>query len=151
MGQSLVNNYVHIIFSTKNRIPYIDASIEDKLFRYLGGICNSYECEPIVIGGHLNHVHILCKLSKKMTLVKLLKELKSSSSKWIKTSNIRKFEDFSWQKGYGAFSINPREVEIVIQYINNQHKHHATKSFQEEYLAFLNQYKVKYDLKYLWQ
>jgi putative transposase len=88
-------------------------------------------------------------LSKKITLAKLLEEVKSHSSKWIKTQDAR-LANFYWQNGYGAFSVNPSEVETVIKYISNQHAHHAKKTFQEEYRAFLKKYRVEYDEKYVW-
>lgn len=149
MGQSLVKNYLHIVFSTKNRKPLIDEDIENELYSYLAGICNKLECYPIKVGGHTNHVHVLCNLSKKMALVKLMEELKSHSSKWIKTKG-DKYSNFYWQDGYGAFSVNPREVEVVVKYIENQKELHRKKSFQEEFVAFLEKYNVEFDEKYVW-
>lgn len=149
MGQSLVKNYIHLIFSTKHRKPLIQAPVENDLHAYLGGICKRLECQPIKIGGYTDHVHILCMLSKKIALVKLLEEVKSHSSKWIKS----KFDNqshFYWQDGYGAFSVNPYEVDVVINYIVNQKEHHAKMSFQDEYRAFLKKYKVDYDERYVW-
>ncbi len=85
MSQSLVKNYVHLIFSTKYRQPLIHAPVEAELHAYLGGICKSLECHPIKVGGYVDHIHILCMLSKKLALMKLLEEVKSHSSKWVKT------------------------------------------------------------------
>jgi len=149
MPQSLVRNYMHIIFSTKNRRPLINPQIENELYRYLGGICHNLDCTPIKIGGHSDHVHILCLLSKKIALIKLLEEVKTDSSKWMKTMG-EDLTDFYWQNGYGAFSVNPSEVDKVIQYIANQKEHHQKKSFQDEYRAFLKKYKVEYDERYVW-
>ena len=147
MGQSLVKNYTHIVFSTKYRQPLISEAIEDELYSYLGGICKALECPPIKIGGHYDH--ILCLLSKKITLMKLLEEVKSHSSKWIKTKG-ESFKNFYWQDGYGAFSVNPAQVDIVIKYITNQKKYHSKKNFQDEYRMFLKKYKVEYDERYVW-
>ncbi len=149
MGQSLVKNYIHLVFSTKNRLPLITNDIEPELYAYLGGICSSLDCTPIKIGGIEDHVHILCLLSKKIALMKLLEEVKGHSSKWIKTKG-NDFKDFSWQNGYGAFSVNPAEVDVVINYIANQREHHRNRTFQEEYLSFLKKYKVEYDEKWIW-
>jgi REP element-mobilizing transposase RayT len=149
MGQSLVKNYIHIVFSTKHHEPLIQLPYADELHSYLGGICKNLECQPIKIGGYTDHVHILCLLSKKITLIKLLEELKSHSSKWIKTKGAL-LEKFYWQDGYGAFSINPTEVDKVIDYIANQDEHHRKKTFQDEYRAFLKKYQVEYDEKYVW-
>jgi REP element-mobilizing transposase RayT len=149
MSQSLVKNYIHIIFSTKHRQPLIDLPVEAELHSYLGGICNKFECQPIKVGGYVDHIHILCLLSKKLALMKLVEEVKSHSSKWIKTRG-EAFRNFYWQDGYGAFSVNPTAVEKVITYIDSQHEHHGKKTFQEEFLAFLKKYKVDYDERYLW-
>ncbi len=149
MSQSLVKNYIHIVFSTKYRQPLIRAPYEEELHAYLGGICNNLDCQPIKIGGYTDHVHILCLLSKKITLIKLLEELKSHSSKWMKTKD-QSLNNFYWQDGYGAFSINSSEVETVTTYIANQHEHHNRMTFQDEYRAFLKKYKVPYDERYAW-
>lgn len=149
MGQSLNKIYVHLVFSTKHRKPLITDLIKEELFSYLGGICKNLECNPIQIGGHHDHVHILCLLSKKIPLTKLMEEVKSHSSKWIKTKGAE-FESFYWQNGYGAFSVNPTELEIVKNYVFNQEEHHKRKTFQEEFLAFLKKYNVEYNDKYVW-
>jgi REP element-mobilizing transposase RayT len=149
MPQSLVKNYVHITFSTKNRYQFIDEHIEGQLFRYLGGICSNLECTPIIVGGYKNHVHILCLLSQEIALVKLIEEVKSHSSKWIKTKGQR-YQNFYWQNGYGCFSVAPSGVDRVKAYISNQEEHHKEKSFKEEYLALLKAYDIEYDIRYVW-
>ncbi|MFN6943993.1 MAG: IS200/IS605 family transposase [Cytophagaceae bacterium] len=149
MPQSLVKNYVHLIFSTKYRDPLILPTIEDKIYGYLSGICQRMECPSLKIGGYTDHIHILCNLSQKIPLMKLLEELKATSSKWMKTQG-DEFLNFYWQRGYGAFSVNPSHVDIVVAYIENQKAHHANKSFQEEYRSFLRKYKVDYDERYVW-
>lgn len=149
MGQSLVKNYIHIIFSTKLRAPQIYQPVQDELYSYLGGICKEMECSPIKIGGYTDHIHILCMLSKKIALMKLLEEMKSHSSKWMKTKGTT-LKNFFWQNGYGAFSVNPTEIETVIAYIENQKEHHKKRTFQDEYRAFLKKYKVEYDERYIW-
>lgn len=149
MAQSLVKNYIHLVFSTKHRYPFIDETIENELFNYLGGVFKNLECQPIIVGGSADHVHILCLLSRKITLAKLLEEVKSHSSKWIKTKG-ENYKNFYWQDGYGAFSVNPKEVAVVIKYISNQREHHIKKTFHREFLQFLEEYKVEYDERYLW-
>ncbi|WP_113924319.1 IS200/IS605 family transposase [Cognataquiflexum aquatile] len=149
MGQSLVKNYIHIIFSTKGRYPLIINPFEKQLHSYLGGICKNHECTPIIIGGYVDHVHILCLLSKKVSLVNLMEDLKSSSSKWMKTLDFT-LKDFYWQDGYGSFSVNPSQVDVVVEYIKNQHDHHRKKTFQDEYRAFLKKYKVEFDERFVW-
>jgi putative transposase len=149
MGQSLVRNYIHIVFSTKHRQSFIHPPHSMELYSYLGGICNNLDSQVIKVGGYSDHVHILCMLSKKITLIKLVEELKSHSSKWMKGKD-DSLKNFYWQDGYGAFSVNPAEVDIVIAYIENQEEHHGKKTFQEEYKAFLRKYEVEYDERYIW-
>lgn len=149
MPQSLVMNYVHITFSTKHRINLIDEKIEAELFKYLGGICKSLECQPFIVGGYQNHIHILCSLSRKISLMKLIEELKSHSSKWIK-NRWEGYNNFYWQNGYGGFSVNPNQVDVVKEYIANQREHHRKKTFKEEFLAFLHKYDIEYDQRFVW-
>jgi putative transposase len=149
MGQSLVQNYIHIIFSTKKRIPLIHPPYENELQSYLGGICRDLECHPIKVGGYTDHIHILCMLSKIVALMKLIEEVKSHFSKWIKTKD-ESLKDFYWQDGYGAFSVNPSQIDAVVKYFDNQHNHHAKITFQDEYRAFLKKYKVEYDERFVW-
>lgn len=149
MGQSLVKNYLHIVFSTKHRQPLIHEPVESELHAYIGGICKNRECHPIKVGGYTDHIHILCMLSKKIALMKLLEEVKSHSSKWIKTKD-DSYKNFYWQDGYGAFSVNPSEVDVVIEYIANQKEHHRKRTFQDEFRAFLKKYHVEYDERYVW-
>ena len=149
MPQSLVKNYVHLVFSTKYRQPFIDKIIQPKLYAYINGICQQNECYLYAIGGIEDHIHILCLLSKKMALYKLLETVKSNSSRWIKTKG-KNYQDFYWQEGYGAFSVNPSEISIVKKYIDNQEKHHKQRDFKNEFRAFLNKYEVEYDERYLW-
>lgn len=149
MGQSLAKNCIHIIFSTKNRTPMITEKIKSELYSYLGGICKKMKCQPIKIGGYKDHVHILCVLSREVALARLLEKVKSSSSRWIKTKGSH-LSKFYWQNGYGAFSVNPSEIDKVISYIEKQKEHHRVKSFQDEYTAFLMKYKMEYDERYIW-
>ena len=149
MPQSLVKNYVHLIWSTKYRQHLIHTPAEEELHAYLGGICKRMECHPIKIGGYTDHVHVLCILSKKIALMKLLEEVKSHSSKWMKTKG-EELNNFYWQDGYGAFSVNPADIDRVIAYIANQKEHHSKITFQDEYRAILKRYKVEYDERYVW-
>ncbi len=140
---------MHITFSTKNWQPYIDMRIKEELFRYLGGICKNLECNPLIVGGHKDHIHILCLLSRKIALMKLIEELKSHSSKWIKTKG-KQYQKFYWQNGYGGFSVHPAQVDVVKNYISTQDEHHKELSFQDEYRVFLKEYDIDYDEQYVW-
>lgn len=149
MPQSLSKVYVHITFSTKYRRNLIDDEIEEELFNYLGGICKALECYPIQVGGYKNHIHIACMLSRKITQAKLLEELKKCSSKWIKTKD-NKYAKFYWQDGYGIFSVNPYEIDILVNYIKNQKRHHHKLGFQDEFRDFLAKNGVEFDERYVW-
>lgn len=150
MPQSLANVLVHIVYSTKNRYPFLkDNDLRSELHAYLGGTCNDLGCQNLTVGGVADHVHLLCSLSRTITIADLLKELKINSSKWMKTKG-KIFEKFSWQNGYGAFSVGRTEVERVVAYIRNQEAHHRHKTFQEEYRVFLKEYQIEYDERYVW-
>lgn len=149
MSQSLSEVYVHITFSTKKRYPFIDENIKEELWTYVGGLCKTLECNPVRVGGYHDHIHICCILSKKITQIKLLEDIKKESSRWIKTKGQR-YEKFYWQDGYGIFSVNPSEIDRGIKYIDNQFQHHRKYTFQDEFMRFLNKYSVKYDERYLW-
>jgi REP element-mobilizing transposase RayT len=127
----------------------IDHTIKERLFDYLGGTCRGLECNPIRVGGHLDHVHILCLLSRKISQAKLLEEVKKQSSLWIKTVSPC-YSNFYWQDGYGAFSVSPSGVERVVNYINDQEEHHISNTFQDEFRGFLKIYEVEYDERYVW-
>ena len=149
MPQSLSKVYVHIVFSTKNRLNTIDKNIENSLYEYIGGICKGMECNPLIVGGHRNHIHVLCLLSRKVTQMKLLEEVKKQSSKWIKTKGLQ-YQKFYWQDDYGIFSVNPSEINKVVNYIKTQEEHHKQRGFKDEFKDFLNTNKVEYDERYLW-
>jgi REP element-mobilizing transposase RayT len=149
MSQSLVKNYLHIVYSTKHRKPLIIPEVEARLYDYVGGICRKLESPSLKIGGHLDHIHVLCRLSQKIALMKFVEEIKSHSSKWIKAIGCD-FNDFYWQDGYGAFSVDPKEVDRVIAYIANQHLHHANQSFEDEFRFMLKEHDMPYDERYVW-
>lgn len=150
MGQSLVQNYVHIVFSTKHREARIYPPYEQELHTFIGGVCKALDCPVLIVGGYTNHIHILCMLSKKLALMTLVQKIKTQSSKWIKTKD-KQFANFFWQNGYGAFSVNPSEIDVVINYIKNQHERHRKKGFKDEYRSFLKKYKVEYNEDYVWE
>jgi len=149
MGQSLTKVYVHIVFSTRNRQKIIDEQIEDSLFEYIGGICKELKCYPVKVGGYLDHIHILCILSKHIAHVKLVETIKKQSSKWVKLKG-QKYVNFYWQSGYAIFSINYNRIDIVERYILNQKKHHQQNSFKNELLEHLKDNDMDYNEEYLW-
>jgi putative transposase len=149
MSKSLVKVYLHIVFSTKYRQKLITPLIKEELHKYLGGTCRELKCQPITVGGHVDHVHILCRLSPGITVSKLLEIIKSHSSKWVK-ERFPGMSNFYWQNGYGAFSLREEGVEALRHYIANQEQHHKKKSFQEEFLEMLIENNVEFDERYLW-
>ncbi len=149
MSQSLTDIILHIVFSTKNRQPWILPEVEQELFQYICGVANNLKCSVIRINGMEDHIHILCSLGKTISVSELVSELKSSSSRWIKSKGDQ-HRLFCWQAGYGGFSVSRPNVEGVIEYISKQKEHHQKISFQDEFLAMLQRAKVDYDEKYLW-
>ena len=140
--------YYHIVFSTKNREPVLLADKRDNLFRYTWGILKNKDCHLYRIGGVEDHVHILTSLHPTIALADLVKEIKTSTSSWIKDENI--FPGFThWQDGYGAFTVSHSDKDAVIEYITGQEEHHKRVSFKDELREFLIRHGVKFDEKYL--
>ena len=139
MGQSLSKILVHIIFSTKERRPWLSDQIANELYRYIIGTLKQYDCETKIIGGIEDHIHILCSLSKNHASNKIIEKIKTSSSKWIKTKG-EKYQDFYWQNGYGIFSVSSIHEDIIYNYIFNQKEHHKKITFKEELQKMLNKY-----------
>jgi len=149
MPQSLSKVLLHVVFSTKNREQTIPEHLRNKLHAYLAGICRERGSEAYRVGGTSNHVHVACSLSRTLSLSKLVEEMKKPSSKWMKQQEGGR-TDFSWQAGYGIFSLGQSQLPALIQYIENQEEHHRNKSFKEELGEFLKKYGVDYDERYLW-
>src|SRR5436190_16619063 len=139
MPQSLARIIVHLVFSTKNREPFIAAEQRQRLFGYLGGALNGMGCPVIAVGGVADHVHLLFVLGRTVSLSKAVEEVKKESSKWSKEA-IR--PAFYWQQGYGAFSVSPSNVEQVKSYIETQEAHHRTMTFQEEFRELLRRHGI---------
>lgn len=150
MGQSLAQIYVHIIFSTKHRKPFLkETELRTKLYAYLAGICKKQDCPALIIGGVEDHVHILCRLGKTIEVATLIREVKRGSSLWIKVQR-KDLQDFHWQDGYGAFSVSPSHVPDLKEYIANQEEHHRRESFQDEFRRICKKYGVEIDERYVW-
>ena len=150
MPQSLAQIYLHIIFSTKAREPFVaDDGIRKEMHAYLASIMKEYDSPALIVGGTADHVHILSMLSRTQTIATIVGEAKRNSSKWIKTKG-GDLGKFQWQNGYGAFSVSASKVGEVRNYIANQMKHHQKFSFQEEYRIFLRKHGVEFDERYVW-
>ncbi len=147
MANTFTSINVHIIFHVKSKGIKILSKDLEKTFAYIGGIINGIGGIPIEIGGITDHIHILASLPKNMSLSDFVRIVKSDSSRWIKTID-KYYNKFSWQEGYGAFSVSSSSVIKTINYIRNQGKHHKTMTFREEYKSFLEAYGIQYDERY---
>ncbi len=150
MSQSLSKLYVQIIFHIKNSSIPIGSEIEDELYAYMASIIKDNESTPIIINGVKNHVHILCLMSKNISLADLVEKVKGQSSRWIKTRD-KEYKLFKWQGGYAGFSVSKSMVEKTKRYIREQKEHHKKKSYRDELIEFLKLYDVDYDLRYIWE
>jgi len=149
MPQSLSLVVVHVIFSTQDRFPCLGASLRPDLHAYLATVARNAGCECYRVGGVADHVHLAIRLSRTITIAQMVETLKTSSSKWIKTQATQ-LGGFSWQRGYGCFSVGPGDVEALCRYIDGQEEHHQSWTFQEEFRAFLVKYGVDFDEAYVW-
>jgi len=149
MSQSLSKIHIHLIFSTKNREAIIGDAVRDSLHAYLAAMLQNMNCPAVWINSVTDHVHILFELGRTMAVSKVVEEVKTSSSKWIKTQG-KEFAGFGWQAGYGAFAVSESNKLVVEQYIRGQKEHHKKKTFQEEFRAFLEKHGVAYDERYVW-
>jgi putative transposase len=149
MPQSLSKVTLHIIFSTKNREPWLDRDVRPRMHAYLATICRDLGAELVRVGGVADHVHIVTTLPRTLSQAELMEQAKKTSSKWIKTLNPR-YRGFFWQRGYSAFSVSSSQLDAVLQYIEAQQAHHRRRTFQEEYLELLRKHDVDFDERYLW-
>ena len=149
MPQSLAKVILHIVFSTKNRQPVIVAEMRDDLASYIAGTLKELDSPPIEVRCVADHVHILCHLSKSRSISGVLKEVKQSSSTWVK-EKWPKMQDFYWQRGYVVSSVSRSNIEAVRSYIDHQEEHHRKRTFKEEFLEFLKRHEIPYDERYVW-
>jgi len=148
MSHTYCSNRVHVIFSTKKREKNLSEDFQPKLWAYMVGIAHNQGFEAMIIGGVEDHIHALLVLPPSLPLAKAVQFLKGSSSKWINETGAAGAR-FAWQEGYGAFSVSASQTSDVVDYIRGQREHHAKKSFEEEFVAFLKKYRVEYDPSYV--
>ncbi len=149
MPQSLGLVIVHIVFSTKERHPWLGPDVRPRVHAYLATVARAAGCKCYRAGGVADHVHFAIRLSRTITIADLVENLKTASSKWLKTLS-PDLASFFWQRGYGAFSVGPSDLDALLAYIDNQEAHHQTQTFQDEYRAFLKKYAIDYDETYVW-
>ena len=150
MPQSLSAVYVHLVFSTKERRPFLrDKAVRDSLHAYMGGVSKTLECPPLIVGGVEDHVHLLCRFGRTITQAEWVKELKRVSNGWLKEQG-GDYADFEWQGGYADFSVSQSNLEQVKQYIASQEEHHRKMTFQDELRALLHKHDIEFDERYVW-
>ena len=149
MAHTFTNLLTHVIFSTKDRHPEMTPDIKPRLLAYMGGIVRALDGIAMAIGGPADHVHLLVKTPATVAISDFVRIVKANSSRWVHETFPR--ATFTWQTGYGAFSVSHSSVEAVREYIAGQEEHHKTLSFQEEFVAFLHRHGMEYDERYLWE
>jgi REP element-mobilizing transposase RayT len=149
MPQSLSSVWVHLVFSTKKREPFIRAPIESQLHAYATTVLKNANCPAMTMNGTADHLHVLFNLSRTLTVADIVEELKTSTSKWIKTKG-PSLHGFQWQAGYGAFSVSQSNADQVVDYIRSQKEHHQQLSFQDELRALFRKHNIPFDEQYVW-
>jgi len=150
MPQSLARVVLHVAFSTKHRVPILtEREDRNQLHGYMVGILRKIGCEPVLINGVEDHVHILCNLSRSIAIAGLIEEVKTGTSRWMKKQGER-YRDFSWQRGYGVFSVSQSRVHEVRAYIASQEEHHRHLSFQDEFRALCKKHGLEMDERFVW-
>jgi putative transposase len=150
MPQSLAQVLVHLVFSTKHRAAWLqDKQLRGDLHAYLATVLQNIDCPPIIFGGVADHVHILCCLSRKLTIANVVEEVKTEPSKWMKKQGPQ-YADFYWQNGYGVFSVSSSNRERVTNYIRNQEEHHQRMTYQDEFRMLCKKHGLIWDERYVW-
>ena len=150
MSQPLSRIIVHLIFSTKDRVPVLSKRIRTDLFPYLATVAGEAGGQCYTVGGGADHVHIALLVPTTATLGELVHALKEASSRWLK-GKLPVLRSFAWQRGYGAFSVSPQKLDALISYIAKQEEYHQTHSFQEEYRGFLRKAAIAFDEASVWE
>jgi len=148
MPHTLVGLYVHVVFSTKNRAPWITTEIERGLYPFVGSVVRRLDCVLLASNGTADHSHLLLSLVATANIAALVREVKKSSSRWIKES-FSSATEFGWQDGYGAFSVSESNLDRVRSYIARQKEHHARKSFEDEYRSLARKHRLAFDERFL--
>jgi putative transposase len=148
MPSTHLSLHYHLVFSTKNREPWMTPTHRERIHAYLGGVIKNMDGIAHAVGGVSDHIHVLAGLRATHCLADVMRELKSDSSSWVHRE--LKLPGFAWQDGYGAFTVSASHLEPARAYVLNQEEHHSTKSFQEEYVAMLKRGMVEYEERYLW-
>jgi REP element-mobilizing transposase RayT len=149
MPQSLSNILIHIVFSTRSRVPVLEEQLQPRLHAYLAELVRNQNCECYRVGGVQDHVHLAIRLSRTLQVCHLIEKLKTESSKWLKAQS-EELTSFAWQRGYAALSVDPDGLSGLRHYIDTQPDHHKKFNFQDEYRALLREYGIEFDERYMW-
>ena len=150
MAQSMARLWTHLIFSTKERYPFLsEPAVRADMHAHLATVLRTHDCPSLIVGGCDDHVHALFSLSRTHSIAQIVKETMRTSSAWIKTVE-RRYSKFHWQNGYGACSVSQSHIEQVRSYVMNQEQHHRRTTFQNEFRRFLKKYEIEYDERYVW-
>jgi len=149
MPQSLSKVILQIVFSTKNREPWLEPDVRPRMHAYLATVCRDLGAELVRVGGVADHVYIVTTLPRTVSQAEFIEQMKKTSSKWIKALDAR-YRGFFWQRGYGAFSVSLSQLDTVLDYVKAQQQHHRTRTFQEEYRELLRKHGIDFDERYVW-
>ena len=149
MAHTYASLLIHCVFSTKNREKVLSPKIRERIWPYMGGITQKNDMKALAVGGTSDHVHLLLSLPTTLAVAKAQQLIKGGSSLWA-SQTFPSLRNFEWQEGYGAFSVSISHVKDTIAYIARQEEHHRTKTFEEEYIEFLNKHGIEYDERYVW-
>ena len=145
MSHTYAQNHLHVVFSTKERLKLIEKPMQPRLWSYMAGIARSHDFLVIANGGMEDHVHLLLQIPPALALAKAVALLKANASKWMNEHGRR----FSWQEGYGVFSVSASNLDAVVRYIDNQERHHRKMTFEDEFIGLLKRHKIEFDPKYV--
>lgn len=148
MANTYSHCYNHIVFSTKNRVDFIDPEIENRVWAYIGGIARKHRMTALQVGGIDNHIHALISSPPSVAPSQIAQFLKGDSSFWIH-NEFQALKNFAWQDGYGVFAVSKSHASNVVEYIKNQRKHHEKHTFEEEFVGLLTLHEIEYDERYL--
>jgi putative transposase len=149
MPQSLSKVFIQIVFSTKNREPWLDTALRPSLHSYLATVVRDLDAEAFRVGGTADHVHIAATLPRTLSQADMVQQIKTSATHWLKRQH-KSLAAFAWQRGYGVFSISKSQLSALTRYVDNQEEHHRKRTFQDEYRTILKRYGVEYDERYVW-
>ena len=149
MGHTFASVYIHVVFSTKDRMPLIAESWRRRLYEYMSGIAREEFGRAIDIGGTANHVHGLLSIGTDLSIGGIMAKWKALSSGWVHKA-LPDGGAFGWQSGYGVFSVSRSNVDKVVQYIEGQEEHHKIRSFEDEFLSLLKRHGIAYDPEHVW-